>query len=79
MIIEEVMSLAVSNGIFAVLFVFLLFYLLKDSAKREKKYQDTIGSLSKHLEVVNDIKEDLGEVKNVVVFNKKKEKKVNEV
>ena len=79
MIFEEIMGLAVSNGIFAVLFVFLLFYLLKDSAKREKKYQDTIGSLSRHLEIVNDIKEDVIEIKNVVVFNKKKEKKVNEV
>jgi len=79
MVFEEIMGLAVSNGIFAVLFVFLLFYLLKDSAKREKKYQDTIGSLSRHLEIVNDIKEDVIEIKNVVVFNKKKEKKVNEV
>lgn len=78
MVFEEIMGLAVSNGIFAVLFVFLLFYLLKDSAKREKKYQDTIGTLSKHLEIVNDIKEDVIEVKNVVVFKKKKEK-VNEV
>lgn len=79
MIFEEIMGLAISNGIFAVLFVFLLFYLLKDSAKREKKYQDTIGTLSKHLEIVKDIKEDVYEIKNVVVFNKKKEKKVNEV
>lgn len=79
MIFEEIMGLAVSNGIFAVLFVFLLFYLLKDSAKREKKYQDTIGNLSHHLEIVNDIKDDVVEIKNVVVFNKKKEKKVNEV
>ena len=79
MIFEEIMGLAISNGIFAVLFVFLLFYQLKDSAKREKKYQDTIGTLSKHFEIVKDIKSDVYEIKNVVVFNKKKEKKVNEI
>ncbi len=79
MIFEEIMGLAISNGLFAVLFVFLLFYQLRDSAKRERKYQDTIGSLSKHLEIVKDIKDDVYEIKNVVVFNKKKEKKVNEI
>lgn len=77
MFFEEIMGLAISNGIFAVLFVFLLFYQLKDSGKREKKYQDTISSLAKHLEIVKDIKQDLYEVKNVVIFNKKKEKKVD--
>lgn len=79
MIFEEIMGLAISNGLFAVLFVFLLFYVLKDSAKRERKYQETIGTLSKHLEIVKDIKDDVYEIKNVVVFNKKKEKKVNEI
>jgi preprotein translocase subunit YajC len=73
------MSLAISNGIFAVLFVLLLFYQLKDSAKREKKYQDTISALSRHLEVVKDIGQDVYEIKNVVVFSKKKEKKSNEI
>lgn len=79
MIFEQVMSLAISNGIFAVLFVLLLFYQLKDSGKREKKYQDTIATLSKHLEVVNDIGQDVYEIKNVVIFSKKKEKKTNEI
>lgn len=79
MIFEEVMGLAISNGIFAVLFVFLLFYILKDSSKREKKYQDTISSLSKHLETVKDIKDDVFEIKNVVIFQKKKEKKTSEI
>lgn len=79
MIFDDIMSLAVSNGIFAVLFVFLLFYQLKDSAKREKKYQDTISVLSKHLEIIGDVKQDVYEIKNVIVFRKKQEKKSNEV
>lgn len=79
MIFEQIMGLAISNGIFAVLFVFLLFYQLKDSAKREKKYQDSIKSLSRSFEIVSDIKDDVSEIKNIVVFEKKKRKKVNEI
>lgn len=74
MIWEEILGLAVSNGIFAVLFVFLLFYQLKDSRKREGKYQETVDKLSKHLDEALDIKEDIAEVKSMVCF-KLKEKK----
>ena len=75
MIIEDIMSLAISNGLFAVLFVLLLFYQLKDSAKREKKYQDTIECLSKHLNIIEDVDKNVEEIKNIVVFPKRKEKK----
>lgn len=79
MLAEQIITMAIGNGIFAVLFVFLLFYQLKDSAKREKKYQDTINSLSKSIEVVTDIKENVIEIKNLVVFDKKKRKNANEI
>lgn len=78
MIFEDIISLAVSNGIFAVLFVFLLFYQLKDSGKREKKYQATIEKLSSHLDIVEDVKESLLEIKNVIIFERKEKKSVNE-
>lgn len=68
MIFEEIMGLAVSNGLFAVLFVFLFFYSLKDSKKRETKYQDTIDKLNKNLVQALDVKEDIQEVKNMVRF-----------
>lgn len=79
MLVEQIVTMAIGNGIFAVLFVFLLFYQLKDSSKREKKYQDTIKSLSKSIEVVTDIKENVLEIKNLVVFDKKKRKTANEI
>ncbi len=60
---EEVFKLALSNGIWAVLFVSLLVYQLKDSAKREKKYQETISKLNQHLDTVEDIKEELKEIR----------------
>ena len=41
---EKIFTMAISNGIFACLFVALLVYELKDSRTREKKYQKTITS-----------------------------------
>ena len=38
---QELFNVALSNGIFATLFVVLFMYMLKDSSKREKKYQET--------------------------------------
>ena len=52
----EIANLAISNGIFAALFVALLLYTLKDTANREKKYTETIKKLSNQLDVVTDIK-----------------------
>ena len=63
MIWEEILGLAVSNGIFAVLFVLLLFYQLKDSRNREQKYQNTIEKLNIHLDEALNMKEDISEVK----------------
>ncbi|MGN1227694.1 MAG: BhlA/UviB family holin-like peptide, partial [Christensenellales bacterium] len=49
---EELIKMAVSNGIWAVLFLALLVYQLKDSAIRETKYQQTISSLTDKLDIV---------------------------
>ena len=59
---EEVFKLALSNGLWAVLFCLLLVYQLRDSRKREQKYQVTIQSLVEELEVVDDIKKDTHEI-----------------
>ncbi len=78
---DELFNLAVSNGIFAVMFLCLLVYQLKDSSKREKKYQDTLDKLSNginHLsnvegelkfvrEDIEDIKTDIKIIKNKVI------------
>ena len=63
---EEILKLTLSNGIWAVLFVSLLLYQLKDSAAREKKYQDTISRLNQHLDVVQDIKKELKGIKQTI-------------
>ncbi len=60
---EEILQIAISNGIWAVLFVALLIYQLKDSAQREVKYQQTIEVLTQKYAVVEDIKQDIDEIK----------------
>lgn len=76
---QDILNIIISNGIFAVLFVSLLFIQIKDSKRREEKYQDAIKKLSHHLDIVEDIKEDICEIKKVIIMPKKKGKKLNEV
>ncbi len=58
---EKIMSMALTNGIWAALFVFLFFYTLKDSKEREKSYQGVVKGLTEALggqkEVVSEVKE----------------------
>lgn len=60
---EQIFNLAISNGLFAVLFLGLFVYQLKDSRSREQKYQDTIEKLGNSLEIVKHVKEDVEEIK----------------
>lgn len=63
---EQIVNLAISNGLFAVLFLGLLVYQLKDSRTREKKYQETIINLGNALEVVQSVKEDVKDIKEIL-------------
>lgn len=53
----------VANGAWAILFCFLLIFELKDSRKREQKYQETISSLGESLNCVKDVAKDVEEIK----------------
>lgn len=70
---ENIWEIVVSNGIFAALFVWLLFYQLKDSARREKKYIDIIDKLSVQLDVIENIEEDVKEIKKKIFFENGKD------
>lgn len=59
---EEALNLAVNNGIWAVLFVCLLVYLIKDSGKREKRYATLLNELSEKFCIVKKIDRQLGVV-----------------
>ena len=68
---EEILQVAISNGVWAVLFVALLIYQLKDSAQREEKYQQTIEVLTQKYKVVEDIKQDIDEIKLSIITTKR--------
>lgn len=61
---KEIISTIVSNGVFAILFVWLFCYQLKDSAKREAKYQQTIDKLTSNLQILEDVKQDISDIKD---------------
>ena len=43
---SEIIKLALSQGIYAVLFVFLLFWVLKENSRRERNYQMLLEKFS---------------------------------
>lgn len=63
---ETVLESVVANGAWAVLFCVLLVYELKDSRAREEKYQQTVASLLDALQGIDEIRDDLGEIKKAV-------------
>lgn len=60
---NDIISIVVSNGVFAVLFVWLFFFQIKDSSKREEKYQQTIEKLTDGLKDLDEMKSDLSDIK----------------
>lgn len=75
---QEIISVIISNSIFAILFVYLFYYQLRDSKRREEKYQKTIEQLSEHLGVIEQIKEDVEYLKDVVTPKRRKKDEVND-
>lgn len=58
---NKLIELIVSQGVFAILFLYLLLYVLKENRTREEKYQEIIFKLSCTL---HNIEQDLKEIKN---------------
>ena len=68
---NDIINLALNSGLWAVLFLGLFVFVIKDSTKREQKYQQTIKDLTSHLGIVKGIREDIDEIKSFVYKNKK--------
>jgi hypothetical protein len=60
---QEVMRLAMSQGLWATLFVALLFYVLKENSKRESELRATIDKLVEKFEILKGIEENLKDLK----------------
>ena len=77
---EQIFTQALGNGLLAALFVALLIYVLRDTSKREKKYQQMeeesrmiIARLTEGLKVVSELKTITEEI-HKKVFDKKIQK-----
>lgn len=53
----ELIKVVTSQGIWAVLSVFLIFYILKAQEKREDNYQKVIAELTEELKIISQINE----------------------
>lgn len=66
----EIIKLAVSQGLWAVLFVALLFYVLKANEKRENRLLDCLDQMGRHYECLSEdvkgIREDVKEIKKTI-------------
>lgn len=63
---QEIFKMAISQGLGYVLFVWLLIYVLKTTDAREKKYQEVITTLTDKLNIVDDVKKDVEEIKTKI-------------
>jgi len=71
---NEILTAALSQGIWAILSVFLLFYILRAQEKRDQKqeereqsYQDIISKLTDKLGIVDEVKKDVEEIKQYII------------
>ncbi|BDR67951.1 hypothetical protein K144312032_21790 [Clostridium tetani] len=69
----EIMKVAISQGFGYVLFTFLLVYLLKTTQDRENRYNNTIDKnqsiiqdLAVKLNLIEDVKKDVQEIKGKI-------------
>ena len=69
--ISEIMQLCISNGLWAVLFVFLFLYQIKENSKREQKYVVLINNLSEQVGIVKKCGEKLEKINSNVLEVKK--------
>ncbi|AFS79202.1 hypothetical protein DUF2762 [Gottschalkia acidurici 9a] len=63
---KEIIKLALSQGLWASLFVVMLFYVLNTNGKREGKYQNIIDNLTKKFNIVEEVQKDVKEIKNKI-------------
>ena len=69
--IAKILELAVSQGIWAVLYIYLFFRMLKENKDREECYQEMITHLSSNIEQgIEKIQSQLDSMANAVCSNK---------
>ena len=74
---SQILDAALLQGIWAVLFVALLFYILRSQEKRDEKqeereanYRELLTDLSHTLDIVESIQNDINQIKNTLESDK---------
>jgi hypothetical protein len=74
--LEEILQVALKNGIWAALSIVLIFYILKAQERRdlkqderEKNYQEIISSLTEKFYLIEEVKKDVEEIKENIIKN----------
>ena len=62
--LEGLMQSALQQGLGYGMFIFLLLYVLKTTGEREKNYQSLLEKLTQNFNIVEDITEDVKEIKS---------------
>ncbi|MCT4508245.1 MAG: BhlA/UviB family holin-like peptide [Tepidibacter sp.] len=72
---KEVLQLASTQGVWAVLAVGLIFYILKSQEKRdirqeerEKNYQGIISNLTEKFHIIEEVKQDVEDIKESITL-----------
>ena len=63
---NELMNIDISQISFGVLFVWLLIDTNKKNQAREEKYQGTIDKLAENIGVIQEVKEDVEEISDII-------------
>lgn len=63
---EELIKIGMNQGLGYGLFIFLLLYVLKTTGEREIKYQNLLDKMTDKFNIVEDIKEDVKEIKTKI-------------
>ena len=61
----EIINFFISQGIFAVLFGYLLLYVLKENSIRESKYQELLHEFT---DLLPEIKQDISSIKESLKY-----------
>ena len=61
---SELIKVMTNQGAWALLFLFMLIYVLKTTGGREKRYQGLLDTLAEKFNVVENIEDDVKEIKN---------------
>ncbi|ACD52807.1 UviB-like protein [Clostridium botulinum] len=63
---DELIRVALGQGLGYGMFACLLVYVLKTTGERETKYQELLDKMADKFNVVEDIKEDVKEIKSKI-------------